>query len=197
EPDERDFGSFRSEPAPNTKLYVGNIAWNVDSKMLADCFNGVGITELEEVMYDRMLGKSRGFAFVTLSTEDAAKTAIEKLDGHELEGRPLRVNYPQVPRGGGGFGGGFGTRPSIPANPAKCFVANIPWSVDDQGLQEFFSSHGTVVDCRILTDAESGRSRGIGFVTFATPDEANNAISALDGAELGGRSIRVALATGR
>ena len=73
----------------------------------------------------------------------------------------------------------------------KIFVGSLSWSTDDQGLRDAFEQFGVIEDARVITDRDTGRSRGFGFVTFANKDEAENAISAMDGTELDGRTIRV------
>jgi RNA recognition motif-containing protein len=76
-------------------------------------------------------------------------------------------------------------------------VGSLPWSVDDQKLQEAFEEHGEVVSAKVITDRETGRSRGFGFVEMATEDSANSAISALNNSDFGGRNIVVNVAKPR
>jgi len=76
-------------------------------------------------------------------------------------------------------------------------VGSLPWSVDDQKLQEAFEEHGEVVSAKVIKDRETGRSRGFGFVEMASQESANSAISALNNAELGGRNIVVNVAKPR
>lgn len=72
------------------------------------------------------------------------------------------------------------------------FVGNLSYNTTEDGLQALFETGGrTVTRVRIITDRDSGRSRGFGFVEFATDEEAAAAMSELDGAELDGRNIRV------
>ena len=73
----------------------------------------------------------------------------------------------------------------------KLFVGSLPWSVDDQGLQEIFAPHGEVVSARVITDRETGRSRGFGFVEFNDDATAQTALEAVNGTEVDGREIRV------
>lgn len=80
---------------------------------------------------------------------------------------------------------------------SKLFVGGISWNTNDNSLQEAFSKYGEVVEARIIYDRESGRSRGFGFVTFNTSEDASAAIQALDGQELDGRRIRVNVANDR
>lgn len=72
----------------------------------------------------------------------------------------------------------------------KIYVGNLPWTIADAELKEFFSTYGTVHSAVVITDRETGRSRGFGFVEMDQGD-AENAIREADGKELGGRSLRV------
>ncbi|XP_039140996.1 glycine-rich RNA-binding protein 2, mitochondrial-like [Dioscorea cayenensis subsp. rotundata] len=74
---------------------------------------------------------------------------------------------------------------------SKVFVGGLSYSTDDNRLREAFSSYGEVVEARVIMDRETGRSRGFGFVTFESGEEASGAISGLDGKDLDGRLIRV------
>ncbi|KAH8172536.1 RNA recognition motif domain-containing protein [Sarocladium implicatum] len=97
-----------------SKLYVGNLSYNTTDDSLRECFGQFGTVTDSKVMLDRETGRSRGFGFVTLSSEEEAQNAITQMDGQDLEGRRLRVNPAQQDRsagrwgGGGGRGGGYG-----------------------------------------------------------------------------------------
>jgi cold-inducible RNA-binding protein len=73
----------------------------------------------------------------------------------------------------------------------KLFVGGLSWGTDDDALRDAFAEFGDVVDAKVITDRETGRSRGFGFVTFASAAEAKAAISSMDGATLDGRTINV------
>lgn len=73
----------------------------------------------------------------------------------------------------------------------KLFVGGLPWATDDSGLREAFERFGNLVDARVIYDRESGRSRGFGFVTYASDGEAEAARSAMDGGQIEGRHITV------
>ena len=79
----------------------------------------------------------------------------------------------------------------------KLFVGNFPFSVDDQKLKDFFAKVGTVVSAKVMTEGEGGRSRGFGFVEMSTPEEAQRAISELNGVAWDGRQIKVSEDRGR
>lgn len=63
----------------------------------------------------------------------------------------------------------------------RIYVGNLPWQVDDARLEQVFSEYGKVVNARVVSDRETGRSRGFGFVTMSSETEVNDAIAALDG----------------
>ncbi len=73
----------------------------------------------------------------------------------------------------------------------KVFVGGMSWNTNDQGLREAFEQFGTVVDAKVITDRETGRSKGFGFVTFDTEESASQAIAEMDGKELDGRTVKV------
>jgi RNA recognition motif-containing protein len=93
-------------------IYVGNIAYAVTDEDLRAAFGAYGKVESARVVIDRDTGRSRGFGFVEMPSQDEANKAIENLNGTELKGRPMTVN-PSRPRDdgrGGGGGGGGGPR---------------------------------------------------------------------------------------
>ncbi len=96
----------------NSKLYVGNLSFKTTEDDLRSHFGQFGSVTDVYVAMDKMTGRPRGFAFVTMGTADEAKTAAEKVNGTELGGRQLTVNEarPKEDRPGGGFGGGGGGR---------------------------------------------------------------------------------------
>ncbi len=73
----------------------------------------------------------------------------------------------------------------------KLFVGSLPWSVSDEKLKEIFEAHGTVVSAKVITDRDTNRSRGFGFVEMENPSDATNAIKALNETEVDGRNIVV------
>ena len=93
-----------------TKLYVGNLSFNTTENDLQDLFATVGPVTEVLLMQDRVTGKSRGFGFVTMATEQDAANAISQFHGKSVEGRALTVNEarPREERSGGGGGGSRG-----------------------------------------------------------------------------------------
>jgi RNA recognition motif-containing protein len=96
-----------------TKLYVGNLSYNVGDSALEQLFAPHGTVRSAQVILDRDTGRSKGFGFVEMSTEEEAQAAMTALNGKEIEGRAITVNEARSKEGGsrggrGGYGGGGG-----------------------------------------------------------------------------------------
>ena len=89
------------------KLYVGNLSYSVTSDDLQQLFAQHGTVDSADVIMDRSTGRSKGFGFVEMNSDEEAQTAMTALDGQEYDGRALRVNEAK-PRPSGGGGGGRG-----------------------------------------------------------------------------------------
>jgi RNA recognition motif-containing protein len=96
----------------NSKLYVGNLPFAGTAQDLEALFGQVGTVSVVEIIFDKFTGRSRGFAFVTMSSPEEAQKAVEKFHGFEMEGRALAVNIarPREERSPRQFGGGGGFR---------------------------------------------------------------------------------------
>jgi RNA recognition motif-containing protein len=79
----------------------------------------------------------------------------------------------------------------------KLFVGNLSFQTTENELQDAFAAHGTVMEANLMVDRMTGRPRGFGFVTMSTPEEAQKAIDALNGSQVGGRAITVNIARPR
>ena len=92
------------------RLYVGNLSFNTNEDGLRGAFSQFGEVTDAQIVLDRDTGRSRGFGFVTMGSDDATKTAIEQMNGYSLDGRNIRVSEAEErrPGGGGGGRGGFG-----------------------------------------------------------------------------------------
>ncbi|XP_057957280.1 28 kDa ribonucleoprotein, chloroplastic-like isoform X1 [Malania oleifera] len=177
-----------AEAPANCKLYFGNLPYHCDSAQLAGIVEEYGSAELVEVLYDRDTGRSRGFAFVTMSSTEDANVVIEKLNGSEYGGRTLRVNFSDKPTP---------KEPLYPESEFKLFIGNLAWSVTSESLAQVFAKYGTVVGARVLYNGETGKSRGYGFVCYSTKSEMDIALESLNGVELEGRAMRVSVAQGK
>ena len=122
-------GIFYKFPSRDTKftklakrLYVGNLSFDTSDEGMREAFSQAGEVTSATVMKDKMTGRSRGFGFVEMATDEGAAQAIDMLNGKELDGRTLTVNEARPMterpprRPGGGFGGGFGRGPRTYSN---------------------------------------------------------------------------------
>jgi RNA recognition motif-containing protein len=105
----------------STKLFVGNLSFNLTENDLQDAFAAFGTVTEVNLMMDRTTNRPRGFAFVSMSSKEEADKAIQGLNGKQLDGRALTVNEARPredrPRGDGGGGGGGGGRDRGPRRP--------------------------------------------------------------------------------
>ncbi|KAI3469154.1 hypothetical protein Pfo_025817 [Paulownia fortunei] len=169
------------------KLFVLNLPWSFSVADIKKLFGECGTVADVEIIKQKD-GKNRGFAFVTMASGEEAQAAIEKYDSYELVGRIIRVQFARRFK-----------KPirTVPVSPPpgetryKLYVSNLAWKVRSNNLREFFSSNFSPVSVRVVFDNPSGKSAGYGFVSFATKEEAESAISVLDGEELLGRPIRL------
>jgi len=95
------------------KIYVGNLSYNTTEAELESLFGAHGSVQSAQIISDKMTGRSKGFGFVEMSSDEEAQAAIAALNGQEIDGRTLTVNEAKPkedrPRGGGGgYGGGGG-----------------------------------------------------------------------------------------
>ncbi len=101
-----------------TRLYVGNLSYGTNDEQLKNFFEAAGPVKSAEVVIDRASGRSKGFGFVEMTTEEGAQNAMNSLNGNDLDQRPIRIDFAKPkedrPRTGGfgggdrGSGGGFG-----------------------------------------------------------------------------------------
>lgn len=178
----------RKPPTGNgmAKAYVGNLSYGTTEEMVVEHFKQFGLV-FEVFMPTDEDQKSKGFAFVTVRKEELEEI-ISKANGSELDDREISVTMPlssdqKGPRTGGA------PRSKKPAL-TKIYVGNLSFYTAEETLEEVFSEFGTVHDCYIPRDKESGSSRGFGFISMS-PEDAKRAIEELDECELDGRSIRV------
>lgn len=93
-----------------TKIYVGNLSYDTTETQVREAFAALGEIESVSLIIDRDTGRSKGFAFVEMSNDNEAKSAIEQLNGTEVDGRTMNISEarPREERGRGGYGGGRG-----------------------------------------------------------------------------------------
>lgn len=190
-----------------------------DEPRLREVFGAYGEVTDVFLPMERGTNRPRGFGFVTFADRASAEDAISKMDQSQLDGRTLRVNeskprgegpadfgrggggggsqgggdggYGGGPPGGKGLGpGGFGNFNPQGRDEVKLYVGNLSFETTDDSVRGMFEQHGTVTDCFLPTDRDSGRVRGFAFVTMPAK-EAEQACAKVNGMELDGRMLRV------
>lgn len=163
-----------------------NLPWSFSVVDIKNLFGECGTVVDVEIIKQKD-GRNRGFAFVTMASGEDAQATISKFDSYELSGRIIRVEFAKRFKKPSG---------SPPANSPsretrhKLYVSNLAWKARSNNLRDFFSPFNPV-SARVVFDGPSGRSAGYGFVSFATKEEAETALSALDGKELLSRPVRL------
>jgi nucleolin len=182
-------------------LFVGNLPPRLCFPELEDLFTPFGTILSAELMTDPTTGRSRGFGFVEMESMEAAHAAIAALEGVTLEGQALKVNEAKLSRGMVAPRGG-GERPA-PANmerPAsspsrawgvRLFVGNLPYTATAADLTTLFTEVGKVVAVSLITDRNTGQSKGFAFVDMGSKEEAAAAIKRFDNQEALGRLLKV------
>lgn len=180
------------------RLYVGNLPYTMTPDQLAEIFSESGTVDAVEVVYDRVTDRSRGFAFVTMASVGEAEEAIRMFDGSLAGGRKVKVNFPEVPRGAETevLGQRMRSRGYVDS-PYKVYAGNLGWSLTSQALRDAFASQPGLLGAKVIFDRNTGQSRGFGFVTFASDEECQAAIEAMNGLEIEGRPLRLSVAQGR
>ncbi|XVF13640.1 hypothetical protein REPUB_Repub08aG0225100 [Reevesia pubescens] len=169
------------------KLFVLNLPWAFTVADIKDLFGQCGNVKDVEIIKQKD-GRSRNFAFVKMASGEEAQAAVDKLDSYEVSGRIIRVEFarrlkrPSPPS----------PQPIVPSRETrhKLFVFNLAWKVRSSHLREFFSAFNPV-STRVVFSNSSGQSAGYGFVSFATKEEAEAAISTLNGKELMDRPLHL------
>lgn len=182
------------------RLYVGNLPYSMTSTQLAELFGEAGTVVSVEIVYDRVTDRSRGFAFVTMGSVEDAKEAIKMFDGSQVGGRTVKVNFPEVPRGGERLVMGPKVRSNYRGfvdSPHKIYAGNLGWGLTSQGLRDAFAEQPGLLSAKVIYERDSGRSRGFGFVTFETAEDAEAALDTMNGVEVQGRPLRLNLAVDR
>ncbi|CAO2827113.1 unnamed protein product [Amaranthus hypochondriacus] len=182
------------------KLFVGNLPYSMNSSHLSEIFAEAGQVQSIEIIYDKVTDRSRGFGFVIMGSIDEAKEAIRMFDGSQIGGRTVRVNFPEVPKGGERKVMGPKIRNSnlnFVDTPHKIYAGNLGWGVTTQGLRDAFANQEGFLSAKVIYERDSGRSRGFGFITFSSADAAESALAAMNGVELEGRPLRLNMASER
>lgn len=184
-------GTDETSKGGSKTIFVGRLSWNVDNDWLATEFADCGEVVSARVQMDRNSGKSRGFAYVTFATAEAAEAAV-KLNGKEIDGRAVNIDHsedkdPSTTRER--RASAFGDKASEPSS--VLFAGNLSFDASEDSLWEVFAEYGDIKSVRLPTDRDSGRPKGFGYIEFADQASAKKAFEALNGQEIVGRAVRL------
>eukprot|EP00802_Teleaulax_amphioxeia_P008838 Tamp_08849.p1 GENE.Tamp_08849~~Tamp_08849.p1 ORF type:complete len:500 (+),score=120.90 Tamp_08849:57-1502(+) len=205
----------------NLFIYHCPAAW--DDEAIKQAFSPYGAIVSATIMKDKSTGASKGFGFVSFDNPIAAQQAIQGMNGHEVEGKRLKVELKQAkgPPAGqlaqlalmgnmgwmgmmaqmGGLaalqqgGGGGGNK----GGPAGCnlFIYHVPPTWGDDDIRLCFAPFGTVISATIMKDRSTGASKGYGFVSYDNPVSAQTAVQAMNGMQVDGKRLKVELKTAK
>lgn len=153
----------------STNLIVNYLPQTMTDEQFHQMFAKVGQLNSSKIVRDRATGYSYGFGFVDYCVESDAHRAIMELNGKEMQNKRMKVAF---------------SREGSSVKGTNLYLSNLPPNCSEERIKELFKDHGTIVQCRILYDQGSGNAKGVGFVLYSTKDEAQKAMSALDGSLL-------------
>lgn len=156
--------------ASNPNLFVNFLPQSVDDTGLHSLFSPYGTVENAKVMKDLATGQSKCFGFVKFTRPDEAQSAIAGLNGHKLEHKTLVVKIANPPTA---------SNKGTPSDTV--YVKGFGKAVDEEALQAFFSTYGTVTHTKVLVDTSTQVSKGSGFVQFSSQAEAAKALADVHG----------------
>uniref|UniRef100_A0A1A7YC17 Nucleolin n=1 Tax=Iconisemion striatum TaxID=60296 RepID=A0A1A7YC17_9TELE len=169
-------GRVSASGAVNKTLVVNNLAFSATEEVLQSTFE-----KAASVRIPQRDGRPKGFAFIEFESTEDAKEALENLNNTEIEGRMIRLEYSQN-SGGRDGGGGRGN-----SGPTKTlFVKGLSEDTTDQTLRDSFDG---AVAARIVTDRDTGSSKGFGFVDFDNEDDCKAAKEAMEDGEIDGSKV--------
>ncbi|KAI2782404.1 hypothetical protein F4815DRAFT_492174 [Daldinia loculata] len=181
----------------SSTLFVGNLGWAVDDEKLYDAFKDCADITNARVVTDKAMQRSRGFGYVDFANPEAAQAAFDKMNGVELDNRPMRLD-PSKPRPAedatpNARAADRARQHGDVASPESdtLFVGNLPWDVDEEMVTAFFGEVSEVKSVRLPTDPDSGNRKGFGYVSFQSVEDAKTVYDAKNGAYIGeGRNSR-------
>merc|ERR1739838_736045 len=165
-------------------VFIKNLDKTIDNKALYDTFSAFGNILSCKVVCDMSNGESKGYGFVHFETEEAALNAIQKVNGMLLNGKKVYVGR-FVPRKDREME--LGEKARMFTN---VYVKNINEEYDEARLNDMFEKYGKISSVKIMK-SEDGKSKGFGFVSFESPEEAMTACDELNGQDLDGKTVFV------
>lgn len=167
------------QPFHSASLYVGDLMPEVNEGLLFDIFNAVGPVSSIRVCREAVTRRSLGYAYVNFHQLADAERALDTMNYTEIKSKPCRIMWsqrdPSLRRSGVG----------------NIFVKNLHKSIDNKQLYDTFSLFGNILSCKVVTDRDSGESKGYGYIHYETAEAATAAIDKLDGMLIDGQEVQV------
>ncbi|XP_015235987.1 PREDICTED: polyadenylate-binding protein 1 [Cyprinodon variegatus] len=178
-----------------TNVYIKNFGDDMDDEKLRELFSKYGNALSTRVMTDES-GKSRGFGFVSFERHEDAQTAVDEMNGKDLNGKPIYVcraqkkveRQTELKRKFEQMKQDRMTR----YQGVNLYVKNLDDGIDDERLRKEFCLFGNITSAKVMM--EGGRSKGFGFVCFSSPEEATKAVTEMNGRIVATKPLYVALA---
>lgn len=148
---------------PENKVFVGALTQTTTTESMQQHFSQYGVCDAV-VMMDKATRRSRGFGFCTFAQHESLLAVLS--EAQVVDGKAVDCKV-CLPKG----------EVLVPYKANRIFVGGLPQSADEKKLRDFFCRYGTISDTRIMTDKESGRSRGFGYVTFQSPQSCELALA--------------------
>ncbi|KAF4581085.1 cutinase negative acting protein [Ophiocordyceps camponoti-floridani] len=185
-------------------LFAGGLSWNVDDDGLREAFKDFEGLVGTRVVTDKMSGRSRGFGYVDFSDSDSATKAYEAMQGQELDGRVLNLDFARPNTHNSQDRAADRAKKhgdSVSQESDTLWVGNLAWDIEQDAIQQAFGAVCEVKSIRLPTDPETGNLKGFGYVSFNSIEDAKTAFQEMNGASIGegrsARSIRLDFATPR
>jgi len=171
-------GNLPFPPSGSASLYVGELDPSVTEAMLFEMFNTVGPVQSIRVCRDSVTRRSLGYAYVNFHNTQDGERALQELNYAVIKGKPCRIMWSQ-------------RDPSLRKTGAgNIFIKDLDPSIDNKALHDTFSNFGKILSCKVVTD-KNGQSKGYGFVHYETKEQADAAISEVNGMLLNDKKVYV------
>lgn len=172
------------------KIYVGSIYYEIGEATIRQSFETFGPVRSIDMSYDQGTNRHKGFCFLEFECPEAAFLALEHMQSITIGGRAVKVgrlsNIGQV--AAQHFIAQFGNEA---AKYHRVYIANIHVNIVDTDIKAVFESFGRVLSCQLVKNVDTGRHKNYGFVEYDNSQSMKEAISAMNGFDLGGQCIRV------
>ena len=189
---QREPRPLSERPEGCTTVFLGNLDFNIEEDDVKNFAKDCGEIRSIRWLTHRDTGDFKGCGFCEFTTSEAVDKFV-KLNGKQLKGRAIRIDYAQSKKSGGGGGGGKREPRPLSEKPEGCttvFCGNLSFDIDESKIHELAKECGEISKIRWLTDRETQEFKGCGFVEFYDTESVDKFVL-LNGKDVMGRSIRI------